>query len=280
MQFARPETMDEALSLLAEGDWDILAGGTDYYPGLRDQAPRKPVLDITSLDGIRGIRQDADGYHIGALTTWSQVIAAQLPQAFDSLKQAGREVGSVQIQNRATVAGNLCNASPAADGVPPLLTLDAVVIVAGPSGERRVPLPDFILGNRRTGLRPGELVTAVFIPASATFGTSRFLKLGTRRYLVISISMVAARIVLDEAGHIREASVAVGACSEVAQRLPGVEAGLVGLGRGQDVTSAIPAQALSPLSPIDDVRAPASYRLEAARELVCRAVAAAMEEEG
>ena len=274
MEFARPTEMDEALALLASGKWDVLSGGTDYYPGLRDEPPSAPILDISAIEGLRGITRGERGWRIGALATWTDIIRADLPAAFDGLKLAAREVGSVQIQNRATLAGNLCNASPAADGVPPLLTLDASVELASREGRRAIPLAEFILGNRQTALSAGEMVTAIIVPVSAGQGASSFLKLGARKYLVISIAMVAARLTV-EAGRITEAAVAVGACSAVAQRLAGLEADLIG--RSVDeINSAVTAENMAMLSPISDVRAPEGYRREAAAELVQRVLREAL----
>src|SRR5262249_60124834 len=108
--------------------------------------PQGSLIDITSLNEIRGISIERDVIRIGGLTTWTEVIRTPLPRCFDALKSAAREVGSVQIQNRGTVAGNLCNASPAADGVPPLLALDAEVELASSRGSRRLPLSEFLVG--------------------------------------------------------------------------------------------------------------------------------------
>ncbi|MEP4561631.1 MAG: FAD binding domain-containing protein, partial [Nitratireductor sp.] len=116
--YARPQTLEEALDLLAKGRWRVLAGGTDFYPGQGARPIRENILDINRLDDLRGIARTDDAYVVGARTTWSELIAHDLPPCFDALKAAAREVGSVQIQNAATVAGNLCNASPAADGAP------------------------------------------------------------------------------------------------------------------------------------------------------------------
>ena len=123
-------TLDEALGRLADTDLPVLAGGTDFYPMLLDGPPPENVLDVSAIADLKGVAQIGSTWRIGAGTTWSELIRAELPSAFDALKAAGREVGSVQIQNRATVAGNLCNASPAADGVPPLLALNACVELA------------------------------------------------------------------------------------------------------------------------------------------------------
>src|SRR5690606_16713582 len=141
-------------------------------------------------------------WRIGAATTWTQVLRERLPHAFDGLKLAAREVGGVQVQNCGTVGGNLCNASPAADGVPPLLALDAAVELTGQAGSRMLPLADFITGPRRTARGPGELLTAVVVPAAAGAGRSHFAKVGARRYLLISIVMAAANVELDAQGRV------------------------------------------------------------------------------
>ena len=269
--YARPESVEEALSLLAAERWAILAGGTDFFPALGERAVDGPVLDITGIGALRGIRRDATGWRIGALSTWTDVIRAALPPAFDALKQAAREVGSVQIQNRATVAGNLCNASPAADGVPPLMVLDAAVELTSPRGTRQLRLESFITGNRSVTRAPDEIVTAVIVPAGAAAGRSAFVKLGIRRYLVISIAMVAARIDAQADGTIARAAISVGACSAVAKRLPDLERALIGAPAAAAAGIVTPSH-LGDLVPIDDIRAPAGYRTDAALELVRRAL--------
>jgi len=167
MTFVRPENVEDALLQLSRSQWQILAGGTDFFPGLRDRPADGPIMDITGLQDLSKIREDQNFWRIGANATWSDLMAADLPRAFDGLKLAAREVGSLQIQNRATVVGNICNASPAADGVPPLLTLDAEVELASTNGIRRVCLSDFIVGNRVTLRGADELVTAVLVPKEA-----------------------------------------------------------------------------------------------------------------
>jgi CO/xanthine dehydrogenase FAD-binding subunit len=180
----------------------------------------------------------------------------------------------VQIQNRGTVAGNLCNASPAADGVPPLLALDAEVELASGVGRRRIPLSQFVAGNRKTARRADEILSAVLVPRRMEDAASAFLKLGARRYLVISISMVAAVVLADRTGRVVEAHVGVGSCSAKAQRLAGLENDLVGLPARAGIGATVRAEHLTPLSPIDDVRATADYRRDASMTLVRRALEA------
>ncbi|MFC5586233.1 FAD binding domain-containing protein [Nitratireductor kimnyeongensis] len=270
MDYARPTELEEALGLLCTKRWTILAGGTDFYPALGAGPLKSDVLDINGLSALSGIEETETHVVIGARTSWSAVIAAELPPAFDMLKQAAREVGSVQIQNTGTVAGNLCNASPAADGVPPLLALDAEVELLSVRGARHLPLSAFILGNRKTARADDELLTAIRVPKRASQGASSFVKLGARRYLVISVAMAAARVVPD-GGRIAKTAISVGSCSAVAQRLSGLERRLDGVDRSE-MCRIVKEYAFPELSPIDDVRGTAAYRREAAREIVIRAL--------
>ncbi|GAB4180984.1 MAG: xanthine dehydrogenase family protein subunit M [Thalassobaculales bacterium] len=264
--------LEEAVGILAEGAARgrvpaILAGGTDHFPARLGPPRGEDILDITAIGALSGIAEDEGGWRIGATTTWSALAEARLPPLFDGLKAAARAVGGRQVQNRATIAGNLCNASPAADGVPPLLALDAEVELAGPQGLRRLPVAGFVLGNRRTARAAAEIVTAILVPRAA--GRGGFVKLGARAYLVISIAMVAGTLEL-EGRLIRRARLAVGACSAAARRLPGLEAALA----GQPVDRlVIDPGHFAALEPIDDIRADAAYRREAAVEATRRLLA-------
>ena len=255
----------------------VLAGGTDLMVGAAADLGPGPVLDISRVAELKGITVTADSVVIGGGVTWSELVAADLPPGFDGLKAAALEVGSIQIQNRGTIAGNLCNASPAADGMPPLLTLDAELEIQGSGARRRMPVAEFITGNRKTLLQPGELVTAIRVPRHLVEGRASFLKLGSRRYLVISIVSVAALLVQDRNNRIAQARIAVGACSAVAQRLPELELALI----GQPFTAAVQDQVLpkhlAALTPIDDVRGSAGYRKDAALQVIRDAVRAAIE---
>jgi CO/xanthine dehydrogenase FAD-binding subunit len=276
VRYAKPRSLDEALALMGDGRWRVLAGGTDFYPALGAKPLQEDVLDINGLEALRGIAETGTHLVIGARTSWAEIARADLPPACAALKQAAREVGSVQIQNTGTVAGNLCNASPAADGVPVLLILDAEVEIASAAGRRIEPLEAFILGNRKTALRQDELVTAIRLPKASLAGGSSFYKLGARRYLVISIAMAAARVALDEDGRVAQAAIAVGACSAVAKRLPGLEQALVGRDAAALADEVPDERHFAGLSPIDDVRGSAGYRRAAGREITARALAAAV----
>jgi len=271
--YARPSDLQDALGLLAESGARVIAGATDIYPGAGERPLQGGYVDVSKISALRGVTFDSASVRIGATTTWTDIARADLPPAFDALKVAAQDIGAVQIQNRGTIAGNLCNASPAADGAPPLLILDAEVELASRRGTRRLPLDVFINGARSTLLAPDEMMTAVVTPLPASTIRSAFFKLGARRYLVISIVMVAVALDVVE-GIVRDARIAVGACSMVAQRMREAERRLIGAPAGPDLGRSIEAKDLVRLSPIDDVRASADYRRDAALTLVRRAVAA------
>ncbi len=287
--FLQPETLAEAVKALAETRGVVLSGGTDFFPARVDRPITETVIDISRVRELKGISIEAERIVIGGRTTWSEIASAPLPRGFDGLKSAAREIGGIQIQNFGTVAGNLCNASPAADSVPPLLTLDAEVRLASASGTRTLPLGDFILGNRKTARRADEILTSVAVPRRLGDAASSFLKLGARRYLVISIVMVAVTILNDkwngdvndkwngqineERGCVAEARVAVGSCSAAARRLPRLEESLVGAAARPGLGKLAAAEYLDDvLSPIDDVRATAAYRRDASLTLIQRAI--------
>ena len=272
--YFRPNSLQDALNVLADTRATVLAGGTDVFPSLGDRPLSGPVLDISGLAEIRGIQFTAEHIIFGARTTWTEVLAAPLPRGFDGLKAAAREVGSIQIQNAGTIAGNLCNASPAADGVAALLALDAELVLSSRSASRALPLAEFILGNRKTARRPDELLTSIRIPRRVEDAVSTFLKLGARRYLVISIVMVAANLVVDSAGGIREALICVGSCSAAALRLGELERALIGRPARPGLRQFVKREHLALLAPIDDVRATANYRRDAALTLVGRSLEA------
>lgn len=270
MAYLSANSMAEAFAALERDNISVIAGGTDWFPQAGDRLPDVSLLDVTQLPGFRDITRTEAGWRIGAAIRWADITAAHLPPCFDGLKAAAREVGSIQIQNAGTVAGNLCNASPAADGVPPLLTLDAQVELVSLSGSRLLPLDQFITGVRRTARLPGELVAAIHVPRCPANTVASFTKLGARRYLVISIAMLAATLRV-EGGRVTSARIAVGACSPVARRLPLLEARLERLRVGAPLP--IDAESLTGLAPITDVRASGDYRSEAVGELLGRLLA-------
>jgi len=269
--YFRPLSLADALTALAAAPGLVpLAGGTDYYPARVAWMPDEAVLDVTGLPNLRQIEARADHWWIPCLATWTDVVEVSLPPVFDGLKHAARQVGGMQIQNVATLVGNVCNASPAADGIACLMALEASVELVSAEGTRLLPLEDFVLGPRQNARRSDELVRGLRIPRQHEASGSVFLKLGARRYLVISIAMVAAVITRGADGRIARARVAVGSCAATARRLPALEAALIGTS-GDTLT--VLDEHLMPLSPIDDVRATAAYRRQAVGTLLRRAAA-------
>ncbi len=268
MAYYVPTTCEEAYKVLSEMDCKIIAGCTDFFPSLKSGERPENLLDISRIETLRGVSQQRNGWRIGAAATWSDLIATPLPPAFDGLKLAAREIGSVQIQNAATVVGNICNASPAADGIPPLLTLDAILEIGRIDGQRRTPLEEFVTDSRKIDLAPDELVTAIIIPNLDLEMQSNFFKLGSRTYLVISIVMVAIAIVMREK-IITDLRVAVGSCSPTSVRLPAVEKFLTGQSLDAVKAMQFPLNLFKRLSPISDIRASKEYRLTVVPEL-CR----------
>ena len=284
-RYEQPDSLEQSLEILAREPMTIVAGATDIYP--QQTTPKvwgstasTGWLDISKIRELRGIAEQDDGYRIGCLTTWMDIQRADLPPYFDALKGAAQQVGGIQIQNRGTIVGNLCNASPAADGVPPLLTLNASVDICSQRRQYQMLLSDFILGNRYTALQPDEMVVAIRIPKLSPQVRSAFIKLGARHYLVISIVMAAAMIGLASDRTIQECRLAIGACSAVAQRLTALEQTLM----GQPIDAVSPGMIRSglfaALSPIDDVRASADYRRRAAEVLTSRLLVELQGEEG
>ena len=271
--YLRPRDLESALAAMAEMPRIIVAGGTDYYPARVGRPLDDDVLDVTGIESLRAIEDLGARYRIGALVTWTQVIEAVLPPAFDGLKRAAREVGGVQVQNAGTVIGNVCNASPAADGVPNLLALDTAVELASRDAARSVPIGEFITGNRETVRARDEIVTGISIPKPAEGAVSSFLKLGARHYLVISIAMTAGVLEPAADGTVASIRLSVGSCSAVARRLHALEGEL----RGRPVDAALQEVAredhLAVLSPIDDVRGTGEYRMDAALTLLRRMLA-------
>jgi xanthine dehydrogenase small subunit len=269
--YFRPGTLEEALAIRADREVEIIAGGTDVYPNKTTRAGwgrmgHKDVLDITAVPRLRGIEDTARHWRIGALATWTDLIRADLPPLFDGLKAAAREIGGQQIQNRATLVGNLCTASPAGDGIPNLLALDAEVEIASLRGARVEPIERFLDGYRHTTCAADEIVTGLRIPKRSADARGAFLKLGARRYLVISIAMAGGVIEIDAASMIVHARIAVGACSPVALRLRALEARLTGA-FSRNLSTLVQSEDFAALSPLDDVRASAAYRRVAVEAL-------------
>lgn len=267
-----PKSLDDALSLLAEhDDTTVIAGGTDLmvYVQARMQRPTS-IINIWGLDALRGVARDGDDLVIGALTTFSSIIDSPLVQAGSpSLVDAAKTVGARQIQNRATLGGNIANASPAADSPPALLAADAQLDLVSQSGTRRVALRDFFRGYKDMDLRAGELIAAVRLPMLKANQRDWFVKVGTRRAQSISKVVMAGRATLD-GGFITAAALSVGSVAATTIRLPNTEAVLTGAQLGPETEAAARVAAAAEVTPIDDIRSTRDYRAAVSGNMAAR----------
>ena len=268
----RPSASDEVVGLLSElgASARIHAGGTDLMVQIRaGEIEVAHVIDLGQVLDLRQIREAENGsIQIGAAATMTDVSSSSIIQRrFPALAEAARMVGSQQIQNRATLVGNVCNASPAADAVPPLHVHDARVRVIGPRGRRSIPIADFASGPRSTCLDAGEWVTGIDLPAHAA-GSSAYEKLGRTRGVDLALVGAACRVSKGDV-HIAFASVA----PTVIRGLH-TEAALKEAGRFEDVAG---AAVQADITPIDDIRSSARYRRLVAPVIAKRAWTRAVE---
>lgn len=276
--YERPESLEEATRLLAEQDGShALSGGTDLAVAMRHgKAEPRVVVDLKGIPELASSITRLDGgFRIGANTVMTDLernedVRLELP----GLVEAAEVVGSVQIRNRATLAGNLCNASPAADTPPVLLALGASLELQGRGGQRSLSIDDFFVGYRQTSLEPGELITAITVPGRER-SSSAFLKLGVRRAMEISIVCVGAMVELDEAGRVSSAGIGIGSVAPTTVRAKKGEAVLIGSEPSTDLFAEAGRLAASECSPIDDLRASGEYRHAMVPVLVRRALATA-----
>lgn len=273
LKVSRPASLDEALALLAAEKPPLpLAGGTDVFVGINDGRPRAPwFLDLRPLQKkLRFVRLDKAALSIGALATYTDLRRSKdAAKLSPMLAAVARDVGAIAIQNRGTIGGSLGNASPASDPAPVLLALDAQVVLASEKGERTVPLHEFFLGYRKTAARPDELITAVVCPRAANAGWKHwYRKVGTRRAQAISKVVIAGALSVGAKRRVEGARIAFGSVAATTVRARHVEAALL----GEALSPALIARAQEVLSrdvtPIDDVRSTAEYRLHVARNLL------------
>jgi CO/xanthine dehydrogenase FAD-binding subunit len=221
--FKRPQTLTEALEIYSSGGYSIIAGGTDVIVELRKEKKiEQDILDITGLDELKGIRKDGKNIIIGALSTFSDVFRNPIiEKEAPLLKEAVRNAGSLQIRNRGTIGGNICNASPAADSVPALVALDAMLTLASPRGERMVKLDEFITWPYATDIKEGEILKSIsFSPPE--FTGYHFYKLGRREALAISRMNVAVMLKI-KGGKIEKAFISPGSVMPSPGRVSGAE---------------------------------------------------------
>jgi CO/xanthine dehydrogenase FAD-binding subunit len=277
-QYLTPEDLPEALSILEKYGpaARVIAGGTDLVLALSEgRVPTaEAVVDITRIPALSQIKCDEEWIEIGAGVTLSSLIRSrELAQAVPLLVEAARQIAGPQVRNLATLGGNVVNASPAADMIPPLLVLDARAQLAGPGNlQREAPLDQFVLGNRRVDLRPGEIVTAFRLAIPPRGMRHIFRKVQPRRSMAIAMLNLAL-LAWVEAGRIADIRLALGAVAPTAVRLKHIERSLVGLPIAGAGVGEIYAAVEADIAPISDFRASRQYRLRVARELVREQVA-------
>jgi CO/xanthine dehydrogenase FAD-binding subunit len=270
----RPRSLDEALrSLEADPALVPTAGCTDLMVRGPEALHRMDrVIDLLGVPELRGIREAGGGLEIGATTSFSEIRgSAAVRAAFPILAEAAALVGGWQIQNRATLGGNMANASPAGDSLPVLLALDAVVVAAGAGGFREIPYAEFHTGYRRTALGPGEIVARVRLPYLPAGGFQAFRKVGTREAQSISKVVVAITGRIAD-GKIAEPRLAAGSVAATPVRLRAAEEALRGMAPGAPAADLAGREAAREITPIDDVRSTADYRRFALERVVRRLV--------
>ncbi len=276
-EYRHATSLLQAVTLLAENaEARPLAGGTDLLVDLRErrQQPRL-LVDISELREIMGIEATEHGLRLGAAVTVAELLTSPLVGTrLPALRQAGHDFADLLTRNKATLGGNLANASPGADLVVPLLALDARVVLAGPGGERALPLETFLVGPRHTALGGGELVRAVVVPTAG--GRQFFYKLGLKRGGAIAVVSVATHVALDGAGRCLTAGIALGAVAPRPFRAGEAEAAIVGERLTPAQIDRAAALAAATARPIDDVRGSREYRHAMVRVLVARGLTAAL----
>jgi carbon-monoxide dehydrogenase medium subunit len=262
--FLEPQSLEDAIAMAKSAGTSakFIAGGTDLIIQARKSAAwPKTIINLQRLPGLGDIVEAAPNWRLGALVTHRQIESdARFLGSLLALRESACVIGGHQVRNVATIGGNICNASPAADMVPILLCLNAEVTLAGSAGARVVPLSEFIEGPRKTVRASGEVVTQVQFAAPAARSGSAFLKGGRRRAMEISIVAMAAVVSAGADGTMTDVRLAVGAAGPKAIRLPEVEKFLEGKVPSKAVLHEAGALAVSAVSPIDDVRASASFR--------------------
>lgn len=279
-EYVRPSTMDEASGLLASDEGAVvLAGGTDVLvAALAGRMSVSTLVDVSSLPELKGVEDWGDCLWIGALTTMTKLCASDVVnRVLPGLGSAAAAMGCWQVRNRATIGGNLCNASPSAEMGPPLLVYEAAVDIDGVGGKRRLPISDFFKGPGETALAKGELVTGIRIPKPDAGLRVAYVRRALRRSMDIPLVNVAAGVQIGD-GVVVDARVALGAVAPVPFRVPVAEEILVGRPLTDSVIQEAAEGACCPARPITDVRATAEYRLAMVEVLVRRALIQLAEE--
>ena len=279
-EYFEPSTLPEAVSLLERfnGRACILAGGTDLLVEIKERI-RLPdhVINIKKVPGLNHLTYDPDGgLKIGSLATLREVERSSVViEKYAGLYQAARELGSIQVRNRATVAGNICRASPSADTLPPLIADNATIDTYGPNGERTIPMDNFFTGPGKTVLSSGEILTQITVPSPPPNTGKVYLKLGRRAAMELATVGVAVTLTLDQ-DRCRSIGIVLASVAPTPLRATEAEEILVGEPLSEDIMEKAAQAARDQCRPISDVRGSADYRREMVRVLTRRALRMAM----
>ena len=285
IQFQKPETVDEAVKLLqnADGDARILAGGTDLLVQLRaHMIDPGVIIDIKSIEETRTLTKNGDGsYTIGSAVAGAEAherddITADWP----GVVEAWDLIGSTQIQGRASLGGNLCNAAPAGDSVPAMVAAGMTANIAGPDGRRSIPVEDVTVGPGKTSLKKGEFVVSFNLPARPAKGGDAYLRLIPRTEMDIAVVGCGAALTLDDSGTVTSAKISLGAVAATVLVVEDAAKAIIGTKLEPEALSALDAACQAACSPIDDKRGTVEYRTKIAGVLGRRAVTIAAERAG
>jgi CO/xanthine dehydrogenase FAD-binding subunit len=275
-EYLRPDTIEAAVAALVNGEARALAGGTDLVPQIREGRRRAArLVDLKHIGELTGITARADGgVTIGAAATATTVSRhPAIASGYPAVASSVRLIGGVQIQNRASLGGNICNAAPSADAVPALLVHEARALIAGSNGRRDIALSELLRGPGRTTLEPGELLVAIVLPAPTPRSAAAYLRFTPRREMDIAIAGVAAWIALDADGAIAATRIVLASVAPTAIGAPSAEARLLGERPTPELFAEAGRLAAQDARPISDTRGSAHYRRTLVSVLTARALA-------
>lgn len=274
MRYAAPETIEKACHLLAseQGLARVLAGGTDLLVQIKtDVLDPVLVVDIKHIAEVRSITNDAKGWHIGAAVTGAELKEhAALRAAWPGVVEAANLIGSTQVQGRATMGGNLCNGSPAADSVPALIAAGAMALIAGPNGRRELPVEDVMTGVRKLALTKGEIITGFRLPARPKHGGDAYLRFIPRTEMDIAVVGCGVALALDDKGVCTAARMSLGAVAARPLLVADAANALVGTKVDASALDKLAAAASAACRPIDDKRGTKDFRIKVAGVLARR----------
>lgn len=281
MRYEAPETLDAALGLLAHADGTarVLAGGTDLLVHMRAGRIAPTLLvDIKRIPELRSLEPCDGGWRIGAAVTGMELVEHEsFAAAWPGIVDGVRMIGSIQVKGRATLGGNLCNASPAADGVPALIAAGALVTLAGPAGRRQVPVEQIATGPGRSCLAPGEILVSFLLPPRPPGSGDAYLRFTPRTEMDIAVVGAGVNLTVDGGGVCRQARVSLGAVAERALLATEAAAALVGTRLDDSALQRLAEAASAACRPIDDKRGTREFRTRIAGVLARRAAERALE---